>query len=36
MDKLTKYRQYIQELLTEYARYDRLEEEIETQLIFDT
>ena len=36
MDKLTKYRHYIQELLTEYARDDRLEEGVETQLIFDT
>ena len=36
MDKLTQYQQYIQELLTEYARDNRLEEGIETQLVFDT
>jgi XisI protein len=40
MDKLNNYRQYIQEVLTEFARPRRLGEEnadeFETQLIFDT
>lgn len=36
MDKISQYRQYIQELLTEYASYDRSEDGVETQLIFDT
>jgi hypothetical protein len=40
MDKVVKYRQYIQEVLTEFARPRRLGEEkadeFETQLIFDT
>lgn len=40
MDKLDKYRQIIQDVLTEFARPQRLGEEkadeFETQLIFDT
>ncbi len=40
MDKIAKYRQYIQEVLTEFARPRRLgessAEEFETQMIFDT
>ncbi|AUS98988.1 XisI protein [Nostoc sp. CENA543] len=36
MAKLDKYREYIQELLTKYASYKPLEEDVEEQLIFDT
>ncbi|MEB3311519.1 MAG: XisI protein [Snowella sp.] len=35
MDKLSQYRQYIQQLLTQYANNDCLEDGVETQLIFD-
>jgi hypothetical protein len=36
MDKLTKYRDYIQKLLTQYASNDISDNEVEVQLIFDT
>ena len=36
MDKLEKYRQYIQELLTEIGNYKNHFPEIETQIVFDT
>ena len=40
MDKINRYRSYVQEILTEFARPRRLGEEkndeFETQLIFDT
>ncbi|MDB9540218.1 XisI protein [Anabaenopsis tanganyikae CS-531] len=36
MDKLTKYKQIIQQLLQEYAAYSSQDQEIETQLISDT
>ncbi|MEA5554476.1 XisI protein [Anabaena cylindrica UHCC 0172] len=35
MEKIEQYRQYIQELLTEYAQGSPSDEEVETQLIFD-
>ncbi|MBD2492795.1 XisI protein [Nostoc sp. FACHB-280] len=36
MDKIAKYREYIQTLLTHYASDDVSDEQVETQLIFDT
>ncbi|MEA5495680.1 XisI protein [Limnoraphis robusta Tam1] len=36
MDKVEKYRQIIQKILTKYSNYQPVEEGIETQLIFDT
>ncbi|BAY97281.1 XisI protein [Tolypothrix tenuis PCC 7101] len=36
MDKLTFYRQCIQELLTEYSKVPPINEDIEVQRIFDT
>ncbi len=36
MDKLTFYRQYIKELLTEYSKCTPINGEIEVQTIFDT
>ncbi|BAY14573.1 hypothetical protein NIES21_03300 [Anabaenopsis circularis NIES-21] len=36
MDKIAKYREYIQTLLTNYANDDVSNEQVETQLIFDT
>ncbi|QIR39223.1 XisI protein [Tolypothrix sp. PCC 7910] len=36
MDKLTFYRQCIQELLTEYSKVPPINEDIEAQRIFDT
>jgi hypothetical protein len=36
MDKITKYRQIVQEFLTEIGSYKNHSPEIETQLIFDT
>ncbi|WP_413172528.1 XisI protein [Anabaena azotica] len=35
MEKIEKYRQYIQQLLIEYAKGSPSDEEVETQLIFD-
>ncbi|MCG5058493.1 MAG: XisI protein [Limnoraphis sp. WC205] len=36
MDKLEKYRQIVQSLLIKYSQFRTSEENIETQLIFDT
>ncbi|MFN6564189.1 MAG: XisI protein [Nostoc sp. ChiSLP01] len=36
MDKLEKYRQYIQSILTKHGKYKPHQEEIENELIFDT
>ncbi len=36
MDKIEKYRQYIQTLLSRYTRDDVSDNEVEVQLIFDT
>ncbi len=36
MEKLERYRNYIQELLSEYARLSPSDDEAETQLVFDT
>ncbi len=36
MDKIEKYRQYIQTLLSPYTRDDVSDNEVEVQLIFDT
>ncbi|BAY23393.1 hypothetical protein NIES2100_31580 [Calothrix sp. NIES-2100] len=36
MDKIAKYREYIQTLLTRYAHDDISDERVETLLIFDT
>ncbi|MBE9209634.1 XisI protein [Nostoc sp. LEGE 06077] len=36
MDKIAKYREYIQTLLTHYASDDVSDQQVETQLIFDT
>jgi len=36
MDKVTRYRQYVQALLTQYAQEDVSNEEVEVQLILDT
>ncbi len=36
MEKLERYRNYIQELLIEYARLSPSDDEAETQLVFDT
>ncbi|WP_413160274.1 XisI protein [Capilliphycus salinus ALCB114379] len=36
MDKLEKYRQIIQSLLIKYSQFKNSEENLETQLIFDT
>ncbi len=36
MDKIAKYREYIKTLLTNYAKDDPSDKEIEIQLIFDT
>jgi hypothetical protein len=35
MDKVAKYREYIQTLLSSYARNDVSDTEVEVQLIFD-
>jgi XisI protein len=36
MEKIERYRQYIQNLLMKYSSYESSEEDIEEQLIFDT
>jgi hypothetical protein len=36
MDKIAQYRNYIQQLLTEYAQGSPSDDDIETELIFDT
>ncbi|HLP90182.1 MAG TPA: XisI protein [Nostocaceae cyanobacterium] len=36
MDKIAKYREYIQNLLTEYAKDDVSTDEVDVQLILDT
>jgi len=36
MDKLTQYRQYVQQLLKKYASYRPATDEIEVETIFDT
>jgi XisI protein len=36
MDKVTQYRQYVQKLLSQYAKDDVTNDESEVQLIFDT
>lgn len=36
MANLTKYRQLVQEILTEHSQYKALNEEVEAQLIFDS
>lgn len=36
MDKITRYRQIIQKLLTEYANYGKHLGDVERQLVFDT
>ena len=36
MDKIAQYRTYIQQLLTEYAQGSPSDDDIETELIFDT
>jgi hypothetical protein len=36
MDKLAKYRQYVQTLITRYAEDDVSDDEVEVQLILDT
>lgn len=36
MDKVVKYRDYVQSLLNRYANYDIAENDVEVQLIFDT
>lgn len=36
MDKVARYREYIQKLLTQYAEDDVSDDEVEVQLIFDT
>jgi hypothetical protein len=35
MDKISKYREYIQNLMTRYASGDVSDEEVEVQLLFD-
>ncbi|MFN5863239.1 MAG: element excision factor XisI family protein, partial [Pseudanabaena sp.] len=35
MDKVSKYREYIQKLLTQYVSGDISNEDVEVQLIFD-
>jgi len=36
MDKIEQYQIYIQELLEDYANFGQAEDEVETELIFDT
>jgi hypothetical protein len=36
MEKVAQYREYIQTLLSEYAKDDRDDNEVEVQLLFDT
>ncbi|NET72270.1 MAG: hypothetical protein F6K62_15440 [Sphaerospermopsis sp. SIO1G2] len=36
MDKITKYREYIKTLLTNYAKDNISTEEVDVQIIFDT
>jgi hypothetical protein len=36
MDKVTQYREYVQTLLSQYAKDDVSDDEVEVQLIFDT
>jgi hypothetical protein len=36
MDKVAQYREYVQVLLSQYAKDDASDEEVEVQLIFDT
>ncbi|HBB35255.1 MAG TPA: hypothetical protein DDZ80_17845 [Cyanobacteria bacterium UBA8803] len=36
MDKVAQYREYIQILLSQYAKDDVSDDEVEVQLIFDT
>jgi hypothetical protein len=36
MEKIEQYRGYVQNLLSEYAQGSPSDEEVETQLIFDT
>jgi hypothetical protein len=36
MDKIAKYREYVQKLLTHYASDDLSDDAVEVQLIFDT
>jgi hypothetical protein len=36
MEKLERYRTYIKQLLTEYAQHSPSDDEVETELIFDT
>jgi hypothetical protein len=36
MDKIAKFREYIQNLLTRYASDDISNDQVDTQLIFDT
>jgi hypothetical protein len=36
MDKIAKYRKYIQTLLTRYASDDNFDNDSEVQLVFDT
>jgi hypothetical protein len=36
MEKIERYRQYIQNLLMKYSSYESSEEDLEEQLIFDT
>lgn len=36
MDKVAQYREYVQTLLSQYAKDDDLDDEVEVQLIFDT
>jgi len=35
MDKVERYREYIQRLLTEYSNYKSISEEVEAQVVFD-
>jgi XisI protein len=36
MDKVTQYRQYVQTLLSQYAKDDVSDDDVEVQMIFDT
>jgi hypothetical protein len=36
MDKLEKYREYVEQLITGYANSDQNKEDVEVQLIMDT
>ncbi len=36
MDKVEKYREYVQKMITEYASSDRDQDDVEVQLIMDT